>query len=336
VRVLVVSSFPPRHCGIGAYAAAQVDRLRRDGHHVEVLSPPDGRGDVRLDFRGGRPFLRAARIGGRFDRIVVHFQPLLYYRPRRPASKIFTSLALWWLVLRRPAVEILVHEADRPSPWWRPDYLILRFVFARASLAFHTGAERLALERAYRVRVRGSLVPHVDGVAVHAAVDRRGARDRLGLDPDERLTVCAGFLHPAKGYERAVHAFAAAGSPGRLCVIGSVRDETPENLAYARTLRALCERTPGATFLERYLADEEFDLWVAAADAVVLPYRSAWSSGALARAQALGTPALVAAVGGLAEQATAADRVFSTDDDLSRLLAGLAPGPGSPGPAGSR
>jgi glycosyltransferase involved in cell wall biosynthesis len=132
-------------------------------------------------------------------------------------------------------------------------------------------------------------------------------------------------MHPGKGFERAVRAFVAAGSPGRLFVIGSVRDPTPDNLAYARSLHELCDGAPGVTLVERYLADEEFDAWIAAADVFVLPYRRAWSSGALARAQALGTPAFVSSVGGLAEQASGADRVFATDEELERLFADAWP-----------
>jgi glycosyltransferase involved in cell wall biosynthesis len=60
----------------------------------------------------------------------------------------------------------------------------------------------------------------------------------------------------------------------------------------------------------------EFDLWITAADAVVLPYRRSWSSGALARAQALGTPVIVTAVGGLAEQASSRDVVVHDDKGL--------------------
>ncbi len=320
MRILVVSSYPPRHCGIGAYARAQVERLRAEGHEVVVLSPPDGDGDLRVPFFGGRPFARAARIGRFFDRVVVHFQPALYYKPRAPLSKVTTSLALSWLVLRRPDVEILVHEADPPRPAWRPDYLALRPAFARARLLFHTDAERRSLERAYRVRARASLVAHTDGVRVHAPATREQARRHLGIGADVRVLLCAGFLHPGKGFDRAVRAFAAAGSPGRLFVVGSVRDETPENLAYARALGALCSATPGATFVERYVSDEDFDRWIAAADLFVLPYRRAWSSGALARARALGTPALVSAVGGLAEQAGPRDRVFASDEELVELL----------------
>jgi glycosyltransferase involved in cell wall biosynthesis len=321
VRILVVSSYPPRHCGIGTYAAADVGRLRSQGHEVVVLSPPDGDGDVRVPFFGGRPFFAAARLAPAFDRVLVHFEPGLYYRRRAPVSKVMTSMGLLWLVLRRPGTEILVHEAARAA-LWRPDHLLLRSALARARLLFHTDRERQALEHAYRIRVEGSFVPHTDGVRIARSISRADARTSLRIEPDGCLFLCAGFLHPEKGYERAVRAFGAAGSPGRLLVVGSVRQPTPQAESYARRLRDLCEATPGVTLVEGYVSDEDFDTWIAAADVFVLPYRRAWSSGALARAQKLGTPAFVAAVGGLAEQAGPGDAVFRNDDELVQLLEG--------------
>lgn len=317
MRVLVVSSYPPRHCGIGAYARDQVERLRARGHEVTVLSPPDGDGDLRVPFFGGRPFWRALRVGGGFDRVLVHFQPALYYRPRAPVSKVLTSLGLVALVTLRPRTEVLVHEAD-PPVLWRPDYLLLRAAFRRAGrLWFHTEAERRALEADYGVRVRAGLVPH--RVRPVLRVGKAEARARLGVREEGTVLVCLGFLHPAKGFDRAVEA--VRGLEGvTLYVVGSVRDPTPENVAYAGELRARCAAVPNVRLVERFVSDEEFDLWVQAADRVVLPYRRSWSSGVLARAQALGTPAVVTAVGGLPEQAGEQDIVVGDDEELARAL----------------
>lgn len=144
--------------------------------------------------------------------------------------------------------------------------------------------------------------------------------------------MCPGFLQSSKGFDRAVDAFAAMdgvgparlpagdGEGASLYVVGSVRERTPENETYARELRERCARVRGVTFVEEYVEDEQFDRWVAAADRVVLPYRRSWSSGVLARAQALGTPAIVADVGGLAEQAGERDVVFNHDGGLARAM----------------
>jgi glycosyltransferase involved in cell wall biosynthesis len=310
-----------------------VAALREEGEAVVVVSPPDGGGDVRVRFWSGRPFRAAARVSSEEDRVVVHFQPALYYRRRAPLAKIAASWRLLRLCRRRPRTEIVIHEADPPKRW-RPDHRLLARAFRAAPLLlFHTEAERRALERSYRVRVRGEVVPHTDGIRVAAASTRSEARRRLGVREDQPLLVCAGFLHPDKGYERAVDAFARAGR-GRLVIVGGVRDETPENLAYARWLREVVAATPGASMIEDFLPDAEFDDWLAAADAVVLPYRRSWSSGALARAQVLGTPAIVTDVGGLAEQASDHDVVVRDDVELVAAVAAVRsrPAPGKLGP----
>ena len=296
-----------------------------------MLSPPDGDGDLHAAFPGGAAFTEAARIGSRFDRIVVHFQPALYYRPRAPLSKIITSLRLWRLVRRCPRTELVIHEADPPIRW-RPDYALLRKAFADAGrLSFHTRAEEHALESEYHVQVRGAVIPHaVASSAAGQALTRERARELLGLpdNPHRPVFVCAGFIQPSKGFDRAVEAFAAVSGDGPdggnewggLYIVGSIRDHTPENDAFLRTLEARCSSVPGVTLRVEYGTDEEFDRWVTAADWVVLPYRGSWSSGVLARAHALGTPAIVSSVGGLAEQASERDMVFDDDEGLTRAM----------------
>lgn len=321
-RVLVVAPFPPRRDGIAAYAAVQVQRLREQGTSVEVLSPPDGQGETRVPFVGGDAFRLATNLAPRFDRVLVHFQPSLYYAPRDAVSKVRTSLSLWRLAGCRNA-EILVHEADPPIRW-RPDYVILRRAFARAPrLWFHTAAEQRSLEHEYGIRVRGGLLPHAEGIRVSAPGSPEEARRRLGVGEDRPVFVCPGFIHPDKGYDRALSAFSRIGA-GSLHVVGSVRDPIPANVAYASRLREDCARTPGAVLHEGFVSDGDLDAWISAADAVVLPYRRAWSSGMLARSQLLGTPAIVSRVGGLAEQANEDDIVIETDRDLEEALRAVA------------
>jgi glycosyltransferase involved in cell wall biosynthesis len=319
-RVLVVGPYPPRRCGIGAYSAALVERLRDAGDEVTVISPLDGEGDVRVPFESGRPFREALKLGPGFDRVLVHFQPALYFKPRAPISKIRTSLALLRLARDHQGTEILVHEADAPIRW-RPDYILLRKAFRAAPLLlFHTEREHEQLERAYGITANAKLVDHRQGITLRARPSRKEARKLLELPMGERIFVSPGFIHPDKGLERAIEAVRRTHA-GRLFVVGSVKDATPGNLAYARKLRD--QVSDDVTLVERFLDEAELDAWTAAADAVVLPYRRSWSSGALARAQELGTPAIVTAVGGLPEQASGHDVVVSTDGELDAALLGI-------------
>ncbi|MGH2691181.1 MAG: glycosyltransferase [Actinomycetota bacterium] len=320
-HVLVVGPYPPRRCGIGAYSFALVERLREHGDEVTLITPPDGDGDLRVRFEGGRPFRAASKLGPGYDRILIHFQPALYFRPRAPISKVRTSLALLRLCRDHPGTEILVHEADLPIRW-RPDYILLRKAFRAAPLLlFHTEREHEQLERAYRIGVSAKLVDHREGIALRARPSKQEARKLLDLPPDEPIFVSPGFIHPDKGLERAIEAVRRTGA-GRLFVVGSVKDATPRNLSYAKRLRE--RATDGVSLVERFLEDAELDAWTAAADAVVLPYVRSWSSGALARAQSLGTPAIVSAVGGLPEQASGRDVVVESDRELDEALIRIA------------
>jgi glycosyltransferase involved in cell wall biosynthesis len=112
--------------------------------------------------------------------------------------------------------------------------------------------------------------------------------------------------------------------------VGSVRDETPANRAYAADLRALTDGTEDVSMLEDFPSDEDFDAWIGAADRLLLPYTRAWSSGALARARMLGTPAIVSAVGGLVEQIGPEDEVVRSDEELRRAIQRLRSEHGSP------
>jgi glycosyltransferase involved in cell wall biosynthesis len=226
-------------------------------------------------------------------------------------------MALLRLCRDHPGTEILVHEADPPIRW-RPDYILLRRAFRAAPLLlFHTEREHEQLERAYRTPVSAKLVDHRDGIALRARPSREEARKLLDLPADERIFVSPGFIHPDKGLERAIDAVRRTGA-GRLYVVGSVKDATPKNLAYAKGLRE--KGGDGVTLVERFLEEAELDAWTAAADALILPYRRSWSSGALARAQSLGTPAIVTAVGGLPEQASDRDVVVGSDRELDQAL----------------
>lgn len=59
---------------------------------------------------------------------------------------------------------------------------------------------------------------------------------------------------------------------------------------------------PGVTVEPRWVGEAEISALVAAADAVVLPYREASQSGVIGQAYALGVPVVATPVGGLAEQ----------------------------------
>jgi glycosyltransferase involved in cell wall biosynthesis len=130
-----------------------------------------------------------------------------------------------------------------------------------------------------------------------AGRDRASARARTGLDGDVLLFF--GFVRRYKGLDVLIEAMplVRAHRPVKLIVAGEFYEPSEPLRARVHEL-GLSDRV---RLLDRYVADEEVGELVAAADAVVLPYRSATQSGVVLVAYASGCPVISTAVGGLPE-----------------------------------
>ena len=138
----------------------------------------------------------------------------------------------------------------------------------------HTEDERGVARRGLRDLLASRIGSARSGSELRApyrARRRSEARARLGLDPDGFVFLSIGFLQPHKGFDRAVRAFGDLGEHGcRLEIVGSLRVDAPEYVVYLEDLRELVDETDGVTLHEEYVSDAEFDVWIVAADTLVL------------------------------------------------------------------
>ena len=194
---------------------------------------------------------------------------------------------------------------------------------------------------------RTAVTAHGAHFVRRTTMTRDAARRSLGIPEDELVFLAIGFIQPHKQFDLAVRAFDGLGGQGcSLHVVGSVRVDEPQHLAYLAELQALVEATPAAHLHNQYVSDEQFDRWLVASDVVVLPYRNIWSSGVLERALLYDRQVIATAVGGLSHQAAARPGVTLVDDAglaaamwRARGQAGRARTrsrrPGRPAPSGS-
>lgn len=323
MRYLMVSTYPPTRCGIGAYAQQSVTKLRSEGHTVDVVSP-DGQGDVKFawDLRGGTKLLQLLRLFPSYDRVILQYQWAFYYRDlfvrQNRWDTLKTTLSFMLLLLRKRSLEVVAHEIPflAGKQGW-----IYKWKWKLAPrLIFHTSTELELFEKRYGVRLSRDRVE----IRTHHAVFKRfsndtraSARNRLGIDQDAVVFLCIGFLQRHKGFHRAIEAFKAAGQArAELYVVGSIRVPHPDNTQYLSELRTHVSNCPGTHLVESFVSNEAFDTWITAADWVVFPYCEIWSSGVLARTRLLDRPAIVSAVGGLPEQICERDLIFNTDAEL--------------------
>jgi glycosyltransferase involved in cell wall biosynthesis len=138
--------------------------------------------------------------------------------------------------------------------------------------------------------------------AARQALDREGARGRLGLAPTDRLLLCLGTVEPRKGQAMLVRAFeqvAARHPDARLALVGATED------AYCADYRqAIAEhvRRAGLESSVR-MAPVTADPWVwhAAADLLVCASDIESLPRSIAEAMAFGTPVVSTRVYGVPE-----------------------------------
>jgi D-inositol-3-phosphate glycosyltransferase len=132
------------------------------------------------------------------------------------------------------------------------------------------------------------------------AEDREAARARFLLGRDTVAVLCFGLIRPYKGVDVLLEAVARL--PGGLPIVLLLAGEPWGELA-ERLRRRVSEADLVGRVVARleWVPEAEVPAWFAAADAAVLPYRSATGSAVAAQAIGWGLPLVGSAVGGIAE-----------------------------------
>lgn len=127
-------------------------------------------------------------------------------------------------------------------------------------------------------------------------VDRKEALEKLGLSLNFRYFLFFGLIREYKGLDLLLEAFSKLQSDNvRLIVAGEFYEKKDR---YLPLLKKLGERV---VLHDHFIEDENVRYYFSAADAVVLPYRSATQSGVTQIAYNFLTPMIVTDVGGLKE-----------------------------------
>ena len=329
MKTLLITPFPPARDGLATYASQVYSKWRSEGHDVEVLSPEPSAGKSSADLKTLSGMWQAARRARRFERVVVQFHPETFFYAMDPVHFLQGWAGLMLLFLLGGNVEVVVHETPHRSSG--------RFDDARSALwrvlwrqpkrvCVHSEAERAAMVAEYALDSgRIYVIDHGETFQRRSAVTRDEARFSFGIEADSFVFLCAGFIQPHKGFDRAIRAFAnLEGKHLRLVIIGEMRVWTAEHQEYLDLLRGLVELDPRVTLHEGYASDETFDRWIIACDAVVLPYRHIWSSGVAERAALYDRPVIATDVGGLAEQVRSSSRVVRDAETLVAAMSELS------------
>lgn len=118
-------------------------------------------------------------------------------------------------------------------------------------------------------------------------VSRQEARQRLGLNAGDRALLFFGVIRPYKGLVDLLEAFANLPEPNaRLIIAGNISH--PEAQGMRETLDAAASRDKRIHTHFGYVPDDEIQIYMNAADAVVLPFDDTFTSGSAVLAMGFG------------------------------------------------
>ena len=259
-----------------------------------------------VDVLRSRPrFAIPALLLGRGPRVLhLHFFDELTQRRGQAATAVRSLLFLALLTILRwrgvrlvwTAHNLAPHELHHPH--W--GFLVYRLVarWADAIIA-HSQAARMLLEQHYGKLPQCVVIPHGSYVDLYGPPrDRSASRTALDLPPDRPVLLNIGTLRPYKNIEGLIDAFSAlpTATRGTLLIAGAAKSR-----AYADELRVRAAAVPGVLLRAEFIADEQLTVYLAAADLVVLPYRSLLTSGILLWALSYARPIVAPAFGPVSE-----------------------------------
>lgn len=294
MRVLLVTgSYPPMQCGVGDYTSRLGHALADlPGLEVAILTSTDASAKLsdKVKVLPVMPDWSLKRLPTAYGAMrtvrpdVVHIQyPTQGYAPT-PATESAIPLAA-----RTLGAEVVRtwHEPPHPrSRWFRIQSL------AGGALIYTrpTFPDYLPADARRALKGRGVLIPIGSNIpASKLSEDRRKTLRAQYLEGKQRLIVFFGFLYPAKGAEMLFKI--ASPARDRLVFAGARPDAD-----HYREVQRLAGAPPwnGSPVFSGYLSDDEVADLMAAADAVVLPFRSGGGigNGTIHAALLQGTPVI--------------------------------------------
>ncbi len=300
-RIGLLSTYPPKLCGLATFAAALERELTRAGHRVDIVRIDDGHDvpaiqrPVAGELVNGVPasVCDAAGVLSRCDVAIIQHEYGIY--GGADGDEVIDLLNL----LEVPTIVILHTVLLEPSPHQRA---VLEEIGELADrVVVMTEAARDRLIALYAIE-EATVVPIPPGASL-PALERWKEVDGRAVERPQLLTW--GLLGPGKGIEHAIDALALLGNVGRrprYTVAGVTHPKVfaRDGDQYRNSLiqRSWAIGVAGSvTFDDAYRDVAQLTRFIASASVVVLPYdsRDQVTSGVLVDAIAAGRPVIATA-----------------------------------------
>jgi len=243
----------------------------------------------------------------RYDILHIHWPEYFIAHPsalKAIVGSVGTLLAMQWLRMRGTKIvwtahNLHSHHGPRPRierRFWRA---FVRHVDAFIAMS-ERGREETQQVFPHLRGVRSFVIPHGNYRGVYPnVVSIRTARKSLGVPGDASVVCFLGSIAPYKGLPELISAFRELPQDKLRLVIAGASDHSQE----AAALREQANVDSRVTFHAGFVPAERVQIYLNAADLVVMPFRKMWNSGSAMLALSFGRPILVPARGAFIELA---------------------------------
>lgn len=249
----------------------------------------------------GNPPLNLLRILLRrdgLDVVHVHWPHGLYLGRIWMFPYVVLVLALYRLLKNN--IVWTVHELDFYETRFTFLDRIIRAVLMKTcrSLIVHGEHSIREITRRYGFKRDMTLVRHPSYDGYYAdSISMEDARKRLDIGSGKRVFLFLGYIKPYKGVEELIEAFSAMPSPDIILLIAG----KPLDEALSEKIKALAATDSRIRTEMRYIADDEVQVFMRAADVVVFPFRNTQTSGSIMLALTYGKPVIAPAIATIPE-----------------------------------
>lgn len=342
MKIAMVTSWPPRWCGIATYSENLAEALRQAGADVHIVSHTDGgrpgESNVRPVIDQARPDWHRAlhRAVEEIDPDIVHIQhefglytffktPGVYDFEPRNAFELALPM-FRWRAAGRPCV-VTYHSVFSRLTFEEALYYDHLMGLAAANIVHEPYQREYLPYNLGRVPDNVFAIPH--GAGRNRPDKGRVAAAKAGLGVAGRPVLgMMGWWEPNKGFERVIRLWPeiVREIPDAVLILaGAVRPGSPTGPREAEKYLAEIAASPARDSIKvvsDIFSKEAYLDVLAAFDVMALPYHFASQSGNLAHAYQAGVPVIVSALEGLKSsvEASGAGMVVGDDRQLREAI----------------
>ena len=339
----MVTSWPPRHCGIATYSYDLVSALKELGVATEIICHIDGeKGNSAvhpiIDLSDPSWDTLLYQEVKKINPNLIHIQHEFglyehsFNGEKDKAAGLFRPLYLW--KTENQPVIITYHTIMAKMPRWMNDYYKCTFDLATMNIVHEEYQFAWLFPNLEEIPKNVRIIPHGTKVI---SIDKEECKRKFGYS-GKRVLGCIGWWEPNKGFERVIRLWPEIKKQLTeeviLVIAGEVRPLSPSGREAKEKILEAYKNSPAkdSVFLiQGAFSVEEYDQVLASFDLVALPYNQASQSGNLSRAFGLGIPALVSDLEGLAaeiERSHAGETAkVGDDEELIRKTVNLIKNP---------